>query len=836
MRLTKSILTILLVCVAVSLANAQSISDIDFKNIRVDDLTDQQIQRIYEGAQSRNLSIDQAVQIAVAQGLPQSEATKLKQRLQQVQSGVGALDTAGGAEGIPGQLRSPVPTQGPDSTKFDSLYARSDSLKWARQQLKDKIFGYKLFTSDKVTFQPALNIPTPEDYQLGPGDEIIIDIWGAAQMNYQLQVTPGGMIMIDNIGPIQVNGLTIEEATNRLRSRLGDIYSGLNPPNNENKDTYMQVSLGQVRSINVTVLGEATVPGTYTMSSLSTVFNALYAAGGPTTTGSFRTINVIRGNKTVATFDLYDLLIYGNQAENIRLRSQDIIQIQPYGKRVEVEGEVKRPGIYEMKGNETLHDLVLYSGNFTDKAYTDRIKVIGKTPKQKQITDVKRDFFDDYILQNGDSVTVGAILDRFTNKIEIEGAVFRPGEYSLEDTTTLYSLIQRADGLMGDAFMNRGLIYRTRDDYSIESISFNVRDLMQNPRANDIPLKKDDLVHISSIFDLREDYTVGIKGPVQRPDEYEFAHGMTLEDLIYMADGFKESATPYRIEVARRIRDVNDRSSTRSFIADIHTFEVDEDLRLNEEGANFELQPFDQVYVRELPNYEQQQEVYVVGEVRYPGKYAISSRDERLSDMIERAGGLTPDAYTDGATLFRKREFTQQESQQTTANIEGIAVEDTIEREQARRAGRQESAQIGIELPEVLENPGSRYDLLLEEGDSLFIPQQLETVTVEGGVFYPTTVRYESGRSFKDYITAAGGFNDLARKKSSYIIYANGDVDRTKKILFFKNYPSVEPGATIVVPEEQPTPGLSPAERIGILSTLASTMAVIATTIIRISN
>ncbi|SMO80608.1 protein involved in polysaccharide export, contains SLBB domain of the beta-grasp fold [Fodinibius sediminis] len=822
----------LLVCMAVSLAHAQNISDIDFKNIRVDDLSDQQIQRIYEGAQARNLSIDQAVQMAVARGLPQSQASKLKRRLQQVQSG-GALGTDSAA-GVSGQLRSPIPTEGPDSTRFDSLYAQTDSLKWARQQLKSKIFGYKLFTSDKVTFEPALNIPTPEDYQLGPGDEIIIDIWGAAQMNYQLEVSPDGSVIIENIGPIYVNGLTVEEASNRLRSRLGDIYSGLNPANSENKDTYMQLSLGQVRSIKVTVLGEATVPGTYTLSSLSTVFNALYAAGGPTTTGSFRKINVIRGEETVATFDLYDLLVYGNQSENVRLRSQDIIQIQPYQNRIEIEGEVKRPGIYELVGNETLQDLIVYAGDFTDKAYTDRIKVVGNTPKQKRITDVNKGYFDDYILQNGDSVSVGKILDRFTNKVEIEGAVFRPGDYALNDTTSLYSLIQRADGLMGDAFMNRGIIYRTRDDYTVESISFSVRDLMHNPGAHDIALKKDDVVRISSIFDMRENFTVEIKGPVQSPDEYEYAYGMTLEDLIYMAEGFQQSATPYRIEVARRIRDVDEQTGQTSIIADIQTFTVDENLRLGEEGANFELQPFDQVYVRELPNYEEQQEVYVVGEVKYPGKYAISSRDDRLSDLIDRAGGLTPDAYTDGATLFRKREFTQQESQQTTANVEGA--EGELQPQQDREEENETSAQIGIELPEVISNPGSKYDLLVEEGDSLFIPQQLETVTVEGGVFYPTTVRYEGSRSFKDYITAAGGFNDLARKKRAYIIYANGDVDRTKKVLFFKNYPSVEPGATIVVPEETPKEGMSPAERVGILSTIASTMAVVATTIIRLTN
>ncbi|HLR26361.1 MAG TPA: SLBB domain-containing protein, partial [Fodinibius sp.] len=720
-----------------------------------------------------------------------------------------------------------------DSTKFDSLYTLADSLKRAERQLKDKIFGYNLFNKTQISFEPALNIPTPKDYQLGPGDEIIIDIWGAAQMNYQLTVSPDGMINIQNIGPVSVNGLSVEEATKRLRSRLGDIYSGLNPTNERNKDTYMQVSLGQVRSIKVNVIGEINVPGTYTLSSLSTVFNALYAAGGPTTTGSFRDIKVIRGNETVATFDMYDLLIYGNQSSNIRLRSQDIIKIAPYHNRVEIEGEVKRPGIYELRGNETLQDLIVYAGDFTDQAYTDRIKVIGNTPKQKKISDVKKGYFDDFIIDNGDAVTVGKILDRFTNKVEIKGAVFRPGEYALNDTTSLYSLIQRADGLQGDAFMNRGIIYRERPDYTIESIAFNLRELMRNPQANDILLKKDDVVNISSIFDMRENYTVDIKGPVQKPNEYEFAYGMTLEDLIFKAGGFKQSAAPYRVEVARRIRDLDNQTEIKTQLADIRTFDVSEDLTLSKEGASFELQPFDHVYIRTLPNYEAQKEIFVVGEVKYPGKYTLSSRNGRISDIIERAGGLTPDAYTNGATLFRRQEFTQQESQQTLANVEGAT--ETLAQEESEK-NEKKSAQVGIELPEVLENPGSKYDLLLEEGDSLFVPTKLETITVEGGVFYPTTVRYEDGRSFKDYITAAGGFNDLAKEKRAYIIYPNGDVNRAKRFLFWNRFPPVEPGATIIVPEKDPDAGMSPQERIGILSAIVSTAALITTTIVQISR
>ena len=829
MRLTKSILSILLLCLTATLAHAQvqapsSLSDIDFKTIKVDQLSDAQIQRIYTAMKDRGLTVDQAIQLASARGLPQSEATKLRRRLQQASSG--SLSTEEEESMNTGRMRQdPRP-----------LSIQSDSVQTSRKAQADQsdIFGYNLFTNEKVNFEPVLNIPTPKDYQLGPGDELIIDIWGAAQMNYQLQVSPDGMINIQNIGPVSVNGLTVEEADKRLRSRLGEIYSGLNPPNEQNKDTYMQVSLGQVRSIKVTVIGEAKVPGTYTLTSLSTVFNALYAAGGPTKTGSFRKINVVRGNETIATFDLYDLLVYGNQASNVRLRSQDIIQIEPYANRVEIQGEVKRPGTYELTGNETLKDLIVYSGNFTDQAYTDRIKVIGNTPKQKRISDVKKGYFDDYRLQNGDSVSVGKILDRFTNKVEIKGAVFRPGEYALNDTTSLYSLIKRADGLMGDAFMNRGIIHRERDDYTIESISFDLRELMRNPEKNDILLEKNDVVRISSIFDMRENYTVDIKGPVQKPKQYEFEYGMTLEDLIYMAGGFEQSAAPYRIEVARRIRDTDDNSQKGdSFIADIYTFNVNESLQLSDKGAKFELKPFDRVYIRKLPNYEQQQEVHVVGEVKYPGKYALSSRNERLSDIIERAGGLTGEAYTKGATLFRDQEFTQQESQQMKANVEGADQEDEVKKE--LKNGKK-SAQVGIELPEVLENPGSKYDLLLEEGDSLFIPKKLETITVEGGVFYPTTVRYEKDRSFKDYVTAAGGFNDLAKEKRAYVIYPNGDVNRVKKFLFWKRYPPVEAGATIVVPEEKPGAGMSPQERVALFSTITSTAALIVTTIVQIAN
>lgn len=854
MRLLQSLICILLLCLATA-ASAQNLSDIDFQTVNVDDLSEQQIQRIHEEAQSRNMSIEQVTQLAVARGLPKAQANRLRQRLQQVQGGQ-LRGGEGGAEIPRGRLRT-SPTLG-DTTggAYDVLFgadtesdtlemmqtieriryqSRQDSIQLHQQILRDKIFGYSLFRErGQVNFEPELNIPTPSDYQFSTGDEVIIDIWGAAQQTYQQIISPDGTINIPNLGPIYLNGMTIEEASRRLKDRLGTIYSGLNPQDESRKDTYMQVSLGQIRSIKVTVLGEAMTPGTYTVPSLATVFNALYAAGGPTTTGSFRNIDVIRGDSVAATFDLYDLLIDGDQSANIRLRSQDIIQIHPYDQRVEISGEVKRPGIYELRENETLQNLIKYAGDFTNQAYTDRVKVIGNTPKEKQITDVNQQNFDRFMLSNGDSITVGEILDRFSNRVKIEGAVFRPGEYEVTDTTSLYSLIQRADGLMGDAFLNRGLIYRTRDDYSIEAISFNVRELLNNPEEHDIPLQKDDLVRISSIFDMQENYTVRINGPVQNPTRFEFAYGMTLEDLIFKAGGFRESATPNRVEVARRIRDLEGETESSS-IAEIFSFEVDENLRLSPEDAKFELQPFDQVYVRTLPNYEAQQEVTVIGEIKYPGKYTISSRNERISDLIRRAGGLTPEAYTQGATLFRQREFTQQRGQRVLANIEGLTQE-----EQEEQLRRQEAdyatAQVGIDLPEVMNNPESRHDLFLERGDSLFIPKQLQTVTIQGGVFHPTTTRFREGSNFKDYITAAGGYTDLAKKRRAYVIYPSGDVDRVKSFLFFKNHPEVEPGATIVVPEDPDPIRLSPQERIGIMSTITSTAVLIVTTVIQITR
>lgn len=854
MRLIQSILVFFFLGLSI-VASAQDISNIDFSSIKVDQLSDQQIQRIAQEIEKRGISMSQFTQLAVAQGMPRAEVVKLQRRLNEVESAQsGTMDRAlstsrlrtsplsdtTGKQGtfLPSQL---IPDSFPDlpadfKTEFTRYLAKQDSAWLAERKMKDKIFGFSLFDGETSSFEPSLNIPTPENYQLGPGDQLYVDVWGAAENTYQLEISPDGAVLIDNLGPIFLNGLTVEEARQRLRDKLSNIYSGLQGTDGQ-QNTFMQVSLGQIRSIKVTVLGEVANPGTYTLPSLATVFHALLSSGGPTVNGTFRDIKIISDGSVIATLDLYDFLIKGQQKSNIRLKDQDIIKIDPYLHRVEISGEVKRSGIYELKEDETLSDLITYAGNFTGKAYKMKVNIIGNTGREKQINTVSEKNYSSYDIRNGDRVIVGSILDRFANQVRIRGAVYRPGSYELEESGTLYSLIQQADGLKGDAFMNRGIIFRTQDDFTIKSIAFDIRQVMNNPEQYDIRLKKDDIVQISSIFDLREDYYVEVEGAVLNQGQFPFVNDMTLEDLIFQAGGFKREAAPYRIEVARRMSEVSDQGEEipTSRIAKIFNFSIDQSLELDEEESDFVLKPYDKVFVRTTPNFEVQKDVHISGEVQYPGSYTLMDKSERISDIITRAGGLTSDSYLQGATLYRRHTNLSQAGNTDLDEPTGL-LELEAGSQQVGIPSRVTVSKIGIELEKILREPKSKFDLYLQEGDSLVVPKQLQTVTVKGGVFYPTSIRYESGRSYKDYITSAGGFTELAKKNQAYVVYANGDVDRTKKFLFFKDYPEVRPGATIIVPEKAPGQRLSPQERVSLLSAIVSTAALITTTIIQITR
>lgn len=835
-------------------AQAQSLSDIDLKEVDVEQLSDTQIRRIYTEAQKRGLSAEEVAQLAIVRGMPRSEAQKLKNRLQQISTTTEETDQGT----FDSRLRI-SPNKKKRAEKFDQFFgadslvdslrfyqsievikyrSRQDSIQLSKQKLKNKIYGYHFFSDETVPFIPVLNIPTPKNYQLGAGDQVLIDIWGAAQMTYQQTISPDGTIYIDGIGPIYLNGLTIEEANNKLKSRLSDIYAGLTEAGAGAKSTYMQVSLGQIRSIQVTVIGEVDQPGSYTLPSLATIFNAVYSAGGPTVDGSFRSIELIRNGKTIATLDLYDLFINGDLSENIRLRSQDVIKINPYKNRVHVKGQVKRPGIYELKDSETLADLIKYAGGFTGNAYTHSIRIIGSTNRRKRIKNVIKKHYDDFHLKNGDLVTIQKVLDRFKNMVEIQGAVFREGKYELTDSTTVYSLIKRAEGLRGDAFANRGIIYREQDDYTLKTIPFNVQKILRNPNRYDIDLQKNDLVVISSIYDLRDRYYVRIRGAVNQPDKYRFAENMTLEDIILRAGGFTKSAIPYRIEIARRLT-VTKNGYKPSQIAKIYRFHVDRNLKLDPKEASFQLKPFDVVYIRRATNYEEQQEVIIAGEVEYPGTYALKSNNARISDIIKRAGGLTPDAYTSGATLYRKLEGLEYRTDKAMKNREGFYTQlpDSLKRLQKQKTEDKITiSKIGIELPKILSNPSSKFDLYVQEGDSIYVPTQLQTVMVKGGVFYPTSIRYDKNLTYMDYISSAGGYTEKAKKDNAYIVYANGEVDRVKEFLFFENYPEVRPGATLVIPEKEDVQRLTASERVAIYSAIVSTLAVISTTIFQLTQ
>ncbi len=770
---------------------------VDFENLKADNLSNEQILSIYERAQSEGYSIQELEALATARGMDPAEVAKLRRRLMDLRSGSAQEQAKESVESTESRLR-----EGADDTKDATVSTTSV------QSTEKPIFGSELFTNKNLTFEPSQNIPTPKNYELGPGDELIIDIWGAAENSYQLTISPEGSVQISSIGPIYVSGMTIEDASDLIIKRLSSIYSGIS---GEGKDTFVQVSLGRVRTIKVNIVGEARVPGTYSISSLSTVFNALYVSGGPSKNGTYRAIQVIRGDEVVEVLDLYDFLAYADQSSNIRLRDQDIIKIDTYINRVSLNGQVKRQGLFETLDGETFADLLEYAGGFNQQAYTKRVKIQRNTATEKEIIEIKYPEEKDTVLKSGDEISVAKILDRFTNRVEVQGAVFRAGAYQLEENPTLYTLIENADGLMGDAYMDRAIIFRTLPDYSVRTIPVNLGELMKNPEANDIELAKDDIIQISSIFDLQQEYTVTISGEVLSGGTFPYRKDMTIKDLIYMANGFTVEAAEYNIGVARRVKD-DGSGRVRNTIADVYNLEITDKLALNNPDTEFELEPFDQVFVRKSPSYVDQKSVTIKGQVLYPGTYVIDRRDFKISDLVNKAGGVTQYAYPQGASL--RRNFT---------NLE-----------ESPNYGDRTLSQVGIKLDEVLKNPNSDLDLKLVPGDVLEIPVKMQTVNIQGEVLFPINTRYEDRKSFKDYISSAGGFSDKANKKKAYIVYANGEVDRTKRFLWIKNYPEVRPGSMIFIPQKEEKTQISTQERIAILSTIVSMAAIVTNTIFQI--
>jgi len=831
----KKVITALLFLIIVASSDV-ILAQTNYSDVKVDELSDTQVRQLMQRAESVGYNDAQLEQMAAAQGMQQGEITKLRARVAQLRKQGGTeepktIEQAGDNQEGSGRAYDGSPLKSPN------LADRSDAqLKDAFGNLIPKIFGSELFKNNNITFEPNLRMATPKSYIIGPDDQLLIDLTGDNEANYKLQVSPDGTIRLQYVGIISVGGLSIEQATSKIRSAMGGTYPSL-----KSGRTNVAVNLGNIRSIKITLLGEVVKPGSYTLSSLSTVFNALSASGGPNDNGSFRKIQVIRNNKIVATIDVYNFLLKGIQTGNVRLQDQDVINIPVYQTRVEMSGEVKRPALFEVLNTESLEDVINFAGGYSNKAYTAKIKVLQNTNKERRITDVNADDFSKYSPLNGDKYFVEAILDRFANRVEINGAVFRPGQFELETGMTLKTLIEKAEGLKEDAFLNRGYISRLNSDNSLSLTSFDVAKIM-NGTEQDIPLKREDKVTISSIFDLRDEYKVDIKGEVRAPGTFEYAEGMTLQSLIQMAGGFKEGATPNRIEIARRIKD-SDANSRTAKTADILNVNISRDLTLQDSA--FVLQPFDIVSIRSSEGYQVQQQVKVEGEVLYPGIYTVTRKDERISDIIKRAGGLTSLSFAEGASLKRpgtkveasksgtdknKNAIDQsEEDKQKLANLQriqlGIGVKDTAQLIQEVES--LESDLVGIDLVKILKKPGSKSDLFLEDGDVIRVPKQLQTVKVTGEVLKPINVVYSNNKSMKQYINGAGGFTYNANKKGAYIQYANGSVDAGSKFLFFNNFPKVKPGSEIFVPKRAPREKLGIAGVIGITSALATVAAVL---------
>ncbi len=779
------------------------LSQVDFSSIRVDDLQDSQIRRLMDQAKGRGLSEQDLEAEAISRGMPYSEVLKLRERVARLRAGAEREDVD---TDLP--AREPVEVTVPERR----VVVSPDEI---------NIFGFELFRRDNLTFEPSLNIPTPMNYQLGPGDQLIIEVWGASQQTYQLRISPEGHINIANIGPVRVSGLTVERASDLIINRLTTIYSGIKGPD---PNTFAQVSLGDIRSIKVTIAGDAYMPGTYTLPAYATAFNALYLAGGPAEKGSFREIRVIRQGGVISEMDLYDFLLKGETSNNIRLQDEDMIFIGPYKKRAAITGEVKRPAIYEMLEHETLEDLINYSGGFTSSAYTKRLQVDRKTESQRRLLTVESGLYSSFLLRNGDNINVGEILERYENRVTIRGAVFREGEFELSEGLTLSGLIDKAEGLRDDVFLNRAAIYRLQDNLQVEVIDVNLQNIIEG-RENDIQLQREDLVMISSVLELQEERTVRILGEVQSPGTFPWARNLSLGELIRRSGGINEAASLSRVEVARRV--IN-RQAERpgDFITELFSFPLDAQLSLEDEASSFMLQPFDMVFVRRSPGYETQELAQIRGEVNFPGSYALTRKSERISDLVARSGGITNDAYLPGATLIRRVDQSQVERLRRLTPIDTNDVQLDIE----EIAEAREQA-IGIDLERILRNPYSSDDLILEEGDILSIPKELQTVRLSGAVLYPVTTRFHGRRSARSYVSQAGGFADNASKSNVFVVYANGSVDQTKNYLLWRSYPRVEPGAEIIVPEKPAREPRTLQETLALGSAMTSIALVIVTLI-----
>ncbi len=800
-KLKQGFATVLAVCLFAAMSFAQQAS-----TINIDQLSDQQLQQYLGMANGSGMSEADAIAKAKEKGLSDDQIQKLRIRIQSLNGG---SSTTAKQSSDTADYRKGVITKSPNNQVLliNGL----------------PVFGSSLFAKENLTFEPNLQIPTPVNYQIGTGDQLNIDLFGYSDANFKLKVSPDGTIRIPNLGPVKVAGLSFETAQQKIKSQLSKIY-----PQIASGQTSIQVTLGTIRSIRITLIGEIQKPGTYTLPSLATIANALYVSGGPGEIGSYRDIQLVRNGKTIAVFDLYDFLLKGDLTKNLRLEDDDIIKVSPYGIRVIITGAIKRKAIYEAKKNESLQDLIGIAGGFNDYAYKEFIRLERNTKNAKEAITVKNNQFNDFGLLSGDNFTIDSISSRFTNRVVITGAVYHPGVYSSQEFSSLKLLLQTA-GLREEAYLQRAMIKRRNEDYIPKTIDVNIADILSN--KTDVTLQREDSVRIFSLLDLMEKYSVTINGEVNKPDSYYYTDSLQLQDLILMAGGFKEGASGKKIEIARRVRDsVNEKDGSQYSI--VKVIELNKQLDENTDAPKFLLQPFDIISVRKNPSYLEQITVKVEGQVLYPGDYSIEKRQERISDIILRAGGFKSDAYLPGALLIRGKMDDANTKSQELQRSNLLASSDSTKNMNSDSLISKMNiytSYIGVNLQEALNHPGSKYDIFVEGGDRLIIPKEKLTVKTWGAVYMSKQIVFEGDTRFKKFIDQSGGFSAQALRSKSFVIYANGSVARTRHFLFFRTYPRVEQGSEIFVPAKKVN-----TNNIAQIASIAGLLAAISTSLFSI--
>jgi protein involved in polysaccharide export with SLBB domain len=800
-------LFLILICFFSILVSAQVPSDLS--TVRASQISDKQLLQYVNQAKANGLTPEQLERELLRRGLPASEMAELKIRIQQLDTGAGNTNEDETQSDTTSVLNSTRKANKRVNAEFESL---EDFKK------RTRIFGSELFSNANLTFEPDLRMATPRNYTIGPDDQLILNIYGLNITQQNLKVSPDGTVNVRYAGVINVNGLTMDAATALLKTRLARYYPALN-----SGGTKLELTLGNIRSIRVILIGAVVRPGTYTLPSLATLFNALYASGGPAENGSFRKIELIRNSKVIKVADLYDFLIKGDQQGNVSLEDNDVIRVPFASLLVTLEGELNRPGIFELQKDESLEDALTFAGGFKSKAFKGRITGNRYSDFDRRVIDVSGDSLRFFKPNNGDEYYIDSVLNRYQNRVIIKGAVFKPGAYAWESGMSLKTLINKAQGLKEDVFGGRAIVVRTRPDLTKEYVSVELKPIMTG-NSEGLQLVKDDSVHIASIFDLKDTTTVTINGAVRNPGVYRYEDSLSLRSLILKAEGFTDDATGMGIEISRRKRDID---ITKPGSDMVNLIKIDGNKDLSGGTTDITLSPFDIVTVKKDPYYKEQISVTVSGEVLMPAIYTLRSREERLSSLINRAGGLLYTANVGGAKLVRKKKLEAVDTSNVFRLFESVE-KDTTKTQTKTQAITKDFTDVAINLNYILKHPGTRDDITLEEGDELIIPRLNNTVSVNGEVFKALDIMYERGKDLKDYLSDAGGVTPSGKRGRTFVIYANGRSAKIKRVLgIFPNYPRIEPGSSIFVPERKKG-GFEVAKAGVIISAVASLLTALA--------